>query len=807
MFTIRLLGSTELEDASGRVHLRGKKQRALLGYLATTAPKRHAREKLAALFWGDYSDAKARQSLRQALVDVRSVLPADTLVGSDDTLSINAERIRCDVVEFERLANEGTSSALAEAATLYRGSLLADLSINTEEWDDWLEGERQRLQDIAVDVLVRHAESELKAGRTTEALGAAKRAIALDGFREDAHKIAIASAAASGRRAQAVRLYEELRDFLRKELDVEPDEDVKNLIEGIQRESAIPGAKLEPALQFARQPDHRTSPIAIEATRAILAVEQTQGAAMDLGTLKSTLRAATGGRGHLVERRGDMLLFEFTEGSEAVNAGQAIRDESSRIAVHMSASRGEAKSDAAGLAAQIDPGQIVVTSDVCDTIVDGIDATILDLGDRPITSDGRMARLYRLVPVVDFGRIEFATRILPAVAVLPFKGDPGDRLADLSGRYLADEINDALSASQELSVISRLSTARFAGSHLSIGAMSERLDADYALFGTCKQRGSDMELDIEMADVRSGRTVWRQSFSAPGATLAAERPALVDEVLSLTRGAILARELERSQTEPLETLDNYSLLAAAISLLHRTSPTSLQRGAEILDELVRRLPNHPLPLAWRAQMHLFRITLGISNGPAEEERVTLDEAAKALDLNPNCSIALATEAWVHLHLRKRFDIASDRLDLALRSNRSDATAWLLKGTMHAFRGDGALAVEATEQALRLSPLDPRKSYFESLAAAAYLSAGQPERAIAYAAQSLRVNRQHASTLRALIVAYVIAGRVDEARALVPDLLRLHPGLTVSNYLSRHPAAEFETGRIWANALRKAGLPK
>jgi hypothetical protein len=38
-------------------------------------------------------------------------------------------------------------------------------------------------------------------------------------------------------------------------------------------------------------------------------------------------------------------------------------------------------------------------------------------------------------------------------------------------------------------------------------------------------------------------------------------------------------------------------------------------------------------------------------------------------------------------------------------------------------------------------------------------------------------------------------------------LRLHPGLTVSTYLSRHPAAEFETGRMWANALHKAGLPE
>ena len=337
MFTIRLLGSTELEDASGRVNLRGKKQLALLGYLATTAPKRHAREKLAALFWGGYSDGKARQSLRQALVDVRSILPADAVVGSDDTLSISVERVRCDVVEFERLANDGSSPALAEAAALYRGPLLADLSVNAEEWADWLEAERQRLQDIAVDVLVRHAENELKTGRTAEALAAAKRAIALDGFREDAHKIAIASAAAGGRRAQAIRLYEELRDFLGKELDVEPDEDVKSLIEGIQRAGSGRGGELEPALEASSRPGSRATPFPIDAARAILAVEhaveRNQGSATDLGILQGAIRAATGVRGRLVERRGDILLFDFTEGSEAVNAGQAIRDGNRRVAV------------------------------------------------------------------------------------------------------------------------------------------------------------------------------------------------------------------------------------------------------------------------------------------------------------------------------------------------------------------------------------------------------------------------------------------------------------------------------------------
>jgi tetratricopeptide (TPR) repeat protein len=164
------------------------------------------------------------------------------------------------------------------------------------------------------------------------------------------------------------------------------------------------------------------------------------------------------------------------------------------------------------------------------------------------------------------------------------------------------------------------------------------------------------------------------------------------------------------------------------------------------------------------------------------------------------------DGWVHTHLLKRFDIAADRFGLAVEVNANDSMAWLLKGAMHSFLGQGEEAVHAADRALRLSPLDPRRSYYDCLAASAYCSANMFDRAIELGRRSLRVNRLHSSTLRSLTCSLALSGRVDEARQVAAELLRLEPNLTVKSYLSRHPAASFWTGKAWAEALRAAGVP-
>jgi len=65
---------------------------------------------------------------------------------------------------------------------------------------------------------------------------------------------------------------------------------------------------------------------------------------------------------------------------------------------------------------------------------------------------------------------------------------------------------------------------------------------------------------------------------------------------------------------------------------------------------------------------------------------------------------------------------------------------------------------------------------------------------------------HSSTWRALAIALVCQGRMDEAREALSNLRQLEPALTVEKYLARMPNGQLDTGRQWAHCLAAAGLP-
>ena len=222
-YRLSLLGRFELTGPTGPVELPSKKLAGLLAYLACTAPQPQPREKLAALLWGSHFDTQARQNLRQALFRLRRVLGQDVLHSDEEEVSLAPGSIDCDAARLQALIREGSRDSLTAAANLYKGPLLADLTVTEAAWVEWVVGEQRRLEGLALDALIKLGELEHKSGMHDLALAAASRAISINNLREDAHRVAIRALAAVGRRADALKHYEDLAKQLKSELDVEPD--------------------------------------------------------------------------------------------------------------------------------------------------------------------------------------------------------------------------------------------------------------------------------------------------------------------------------------------------------------------------------------------------------------------------------------------------------------------------------------------------------------------------------------------------------------------------------------------------------
>jgi DNA-binding SARP family transcriptional activator len=109
---------------------RARRARSLLAWLALH-PGPHPPSRLAARFWPDVLDSRARASLRVVLSEARAALGPETdcFMADRNQAGLVADRVWVDALAFAQLDARGE---LAAALELCRGELLPELD------DDWV---------------------------------------------------------------------------------------------------------------------------------------------------------------------------------------------------------------------------------------------------------------------------------------------------------------------------------------------------------------------------------------------------------------------------------------------------------------------------------------------------------------------------------------------------------------------------------------------------------------------------------------------------------------------------------------------
>ena len=247
---------------------RGRKARAILGYLCLHAGQRVPRAKLAALLWDRVPDQQARASLRQSL---RELLLAFGAL-ADEVLETDAEMVRlnqrvCWVDSAAILAGPHPANLLrTDLAALCEGELLEDLNGISEAFDEWLLMERARFATEVTAVfdeeLHQIAQADVPAERRA---GLARRIIACEPTHEGASRILMTALAELGEKAQALREFERCRMAMQSRLEVEPAAETRALYEKLR--SAPMRPKIEAGHGTRAHGEPRTS-VAVSAPTA-----------------------------------------------------------------------------------------------------------------------------------------------------------------------------------------------------------------------------------------------------------------------------------------------------------------------------------------------------------------------------------------------------------------------------------------------------------------------------------------------------------------------------------------------------------
>ena len=230
-FSLYLFGTFRLEKRDGKstslVHLQRRKVELLFAYLVLhPEPNGHAREKIAALFWGDTTDEQAKMSLRTHLAVLRKALGEDALETTRGRIQLHPDfKLHVDVWEFLRLRVGSPELAV----DFYHADLLADAD------DEWVVAERARLRSLYIETLLRVTQQLRSQSEYERAIEFARKVILIDPTNEAAYQHLMFCEMVRGNRPNALKSYIECEGALREQRAVAPSAETQALYHWIKQ--------------------------------------------------------------------------------------------------------------------------------------------------------------------------------------------------------------------------------------------------------------------------------------------------------------------------------------------------------------------------------------------------------------------------------------------------------------------------------------------------------------------------------------------------------------------------------------------
>lgn len=228
MIRVEVLGGFRVfRDGEELAALPTKPQRAaLLAYLAIEHEA--SRDRVCFLLWPDIDADRGRHALSQTLYELKRELGASWAHVSGERVATTSD-LEVDLHSFDKAVEGGRHEDVIE---LYGGPLLDDVQLRGGvEFERWVEGKRSeihrkvRVAFHAATESATHLESRLRLARAW---------VELDPLDDEAQHTLIESLGAAGSRTAALEQYREYKELIEVELDVEPLDQTKELVERIK---------------------------------------------------------------------------------------------------------------------------------------------------------------------------------------------------------------------------------------------------------------------------------------------------------------------------------------------------------------------------------------------------------------------------------------------------------------------------------------------------------------------------------------------------------------------------------------------
>src|SRR3954451_5142560 len=233
----RILGPLEVVDGDRRIALGGRKRRALLCVLLLHRGQVVSVDRLLDALWGDEPPKTADHSIQVYVSELRKAIGSDGGIGlahRDPGYTLDAPEHAIYVHRFDTLRERGramladdparAAALLGEALAVWRGPALADF-----RYDDFAQGEIERLEERRLATIVDRVGAELALGRHADVVAELRPLVDGNPERDRLRAALMLALYRSGRQAEALETFHEARVRLGEELGLDPGPELAEL--------------------------------------------------------------------------------------------------------------------------------------------------------------------------------------------------------------------------------------------------------------------------------------------------------------------------------------------------------------------------------------------------------------------------------------------------------------------------------------------------------------------------------------------------------------------------------------------------
>jgi serine/threonine protein kinase/tetratricopeptide (TPR) repeat protein len=379
-----------------------------------------------------------------------------------------------------------------------------------------------------------------------------------------------------------------------------------------------------------------------------------------------------------------------------------------------------------------------------------------------------------------------------SIAVIPLQNLSGDPTQDYFADGITEDIIAQLSKIRDLKVISRTSVWKYKNAKKSIPEIGRELGVSAILEGSVRREGNRVRIVGQLIDAREDRHIWAETYDRLASDIFGIQSEVAERIARELRVRLSPEEKKLISRKPTENVEAYALYMRGRERYSLYTKDDNEKAIELFKAALKLDPAYALAYAGLGDAYAMRVLS--FDYPRENLDTALEMSRKSLSIDPELAEGHKALGLIQDALGDN-EAALNSYYRAVELNPNYAPVISNIGSMQYSQGRFDEALKWLKKAVDPQPGVAR---FYSLLALQYFELGDDESASPWLRRALEF--QPEASFPRLIQAYIdlFAGRIDEARKRIADVLRDHP--EESNVLDAAGDIELIAGK-WEDAQR------